>query len=642
LVLWSRVPFRFLALAIAGLGFLTPSARGDEVIRIMAANTTSGNGQDYDLDHGNRIFQGLDPDIALVQELNYLSNSPGEIRGWVDEHFGPSFQYVRESGKSIPNAIVSRYPIIRSGTWDDPELSDREFVWARIDIPGDAHLWAVSIHLKASSGSTNSNRRNNSAEALLGYLDENVPASDHIVIGGDLNTYSRTEACIQTLSAVADTLAPWPADEAGNTNTNAGRSSPYDWVIPGHTLADLSTPLIIGSKSFPAGLVFDSRVYTPLSSVSPVQSGDSAATGMQHMAVMRAFLIPTNDPPVIAQGSSVSVTLSKNNTPTAFSRSLSATDPESNTLTWSIQTQAAHGTAGIVAPVTGGSINLSYQPATNYTGSDSFVVRVSDGQGGTDTITVNLTIQEPPNAAPVVAGAAIRELSISQNGHPVSFQLTLDAQDTDLDPLAWSIFSPASNGTAGMEATGGHAALSYHPASGFTGNDTFTVQVSDGRGGTDTVTVQVAVEAAAALDTWTYAAFQPLDPETEAAVWGESADPDQDGYTNLEEFAHGLHPNVPDAAPNLLSCTLGGAGEDRHAVLTFRMRMDRGNPALDYALRVSSDPAGAWAPVLPEDYASLGDTDLGNGFLARSIRVEIPPELSRRFYQLTYTRPASP
>lgn len=69
--------FRFLILLLV----LQPGmALADEVIRIMAANTTSGNGQDYDLGHGNRIFQGLDPDIALVQELNYLNNTPTDLR----------------------------------------------------------------------------------------------------------------------------------------------------------------------------------------------------------------------------------------------------------------------------------------------------------------------------------------------------------------------------------------------------------------------------------------------------------------------------------------------------------------------------------------------------------------------------------
>ena len=121
-------------------------------LRIVAANLTSGTGQDYDLGHGNRILQGLKPDVCLVQELNYLSNTASDIRSWVDSVFGSSFHYFREAGGGIPNAVVSRYPILAAGEWDDTTLSDRDFVWARLDIPGDKDLWVISVHLKASSG----------------------------------------------------------------------------------------------------------------------------------------------------------------------------------------------------------------------------------------------------------------------------------------------------------------------------------------------------------------------------------------------------------------------------------------------------------------------------------------------------------
>lgn len=541
LMLCSRVLLRSLALAATSIGFLAPAAPADEVVRIMAANTSSGNLQSYDPGHGNRIFQGLDPDIALVQEMNVTlngsKNSPATYRQWVNENFGTSFHYHVEpttASGDIPNGIVSRYPFLATGVWDDVEQANRDFVWARIDLPGEMNLLAVSVHLSSGGGAS---ERNAQAVALRGLIQANKLATDHVVIGGDFNTDSRSEACLGTLSQVVVTGSPWPIDQAGLGGTNASRAKPYDWVAPGSSLAALSTPLVIGSNSFANGLVFDSRVYNPLSAVSPVLAGDSGATNMQHMAVMRAFLIPTKDPPVVIEGPSVSVTLSSNNHPTAFNRSLSATDPEGDPLTWSILTPAAHGNAGIVAPLTGNSVTLSYQPAPNYTGSDSFVVQVSDGHDGTDT-----------------------------------------------------------------------------------------------------VTVQITVEAVAALDAWTYAAFQPLVPETKATVWGEDADPDQDGYTNLEEFAYGLDPEVADSAPNLLSLVAGGSPEETQLVLSFKIRMDGSDPALDYALRVAGDLADAWVELLPEDYVILGQTDLGGGFAARSIRTARPPGLGRSFYQLRFER----
>jgi len=53
----------------------------------------------------------------------------------------------------------------------------------------------------------------------------------------------------------------------------------------------LSTPVQIGSMSFPAGLVFDSRIFETLAQVPPVQAADSAAPQMQHMAVVRDFTL---------------------------------------------------------------------------------------------------------------------------------------------------------------------------------------------------------------------------------------------------------------------------------------------------------------------------------------------------------------
>jgi hypothetical protein len=49
---------------------------------------------------------------------------------------------------------------------------------------------------------------------------------------------------------------------------------------------------VIAGKTFPNGLVFDSRVFTPLEGLAPIQKADSAAANMQHMAIVRDFRIP--------------------------------------------------------------------------------------------------------------------------------------------------------------------------------------------------------------------------------------------------------------------------------------------------------------------------------------------------------------
>ena len=264
------------------------SLAGTVPIRIMAANITSGNNQSYDPGHGTRIFQGTDPDIVLIQEFNYGTNSAADIRTFVNNAFGTSFSYYREGGAQIPNGIISRWPIIASGEWDDASVSNRDFAWARIDIPGPIDLYAVSLHLLTSSSSV----RNTEATQLVSYIRAQVPASAYLVIGGDFNTSSRTESCISTLSQVVVTSSPYPADRNGNTNTNASRGSPYDWVLVDSDLNAYRTATTIGGSTFTNGLVADTRVYSPIAEISPALAADSGATNMQHMGIIRNFLVP--------------------------------------------------------------------------------------------------------------------------------------------------------------------------------------------------------------------------------------------------------------------------------------------------------------------------------------------------------------
>ena len=313
------IPRIFLGCVLAALVGGSP-VLADEVIRIMAANITSGNNQSYDPGEGIRIFQGLDPDIVLIQEFNYSGNSPTNFRSLVDTAFGPEFSYFREGGnEQIPNGVISRYPILQSGEWIDTQVSNRDFVWARIDIPGGKDLWAVSVHFLTS----NASERNAQATALVGFIQANIPAADYLVVGGDFNTNSFTESALGTLSRIVNTSGR-PDDQDGDTGTNSSRASPYDQVLPDPDLNALETAVVIGGHSFtyPDGLVFDSRVFTPLSAVSPVRSGDSGASGMQHMAVIRDFQIPTVTAPAEPGGHVANFA----GTPATTSISLSWTD----------------------------------------------------------------------------------------------------------------------------------------------------------------------------------------------------------------------------------------------------------------------------------------------------------------------------
>ena len=257
-------------------------------LRIVAANISSGPGSNYDPGEGIRLLAGLRPDVALLQELNYKTNTKADLDAFVSEAFGAGFDYYREDGVQIPNAVVSRYPILTSGRFVDPRVANRGFVYAKIDVPGPHDVWAVSVHFLTSS----SGNRSAEATSLVEQLGGIVGDDDPVVVGGDFNTSTRTEPCLTTLGQIVDAAAPIPVDQDGNDSTNGVRNAPYDWVLTAPALAALQVPTVIGQNQFPTGLVFDSRVYTPLADVPPVQETDSAAQNMQHMPVVKDFALP--------------------------------------------------------------------------------------------------------------------------------------------------------------------------------------------------------------------------------------------------------------------------------------------------------------------------------------------------------------
>ncbi len=281
---------RVAALLLLGLAFWpipAPAGEAGTRLRIVTGNLTSGRYQSYDPGHGSRILQALRPDVALIQEMNIGDKSDAALKGWVRAVFGPEFFVYREEGE-IPNGIVSRWPILASGEWDDPEVTNRDFAWARLDLPGDRDLWVISVHFLARKPG----RRADEADALLRFIRQHVPERDFLVLGGDFNTTSRLESCVRALAAVLVVAPPFPVDERGIEGTNAKRNHPYDWILADADLEPYKTPVVLGSARFPGGLVFDSRTFPALAEVPPVQRDDSGAEQMQHMAVVRDFIIP--------------------------------------------------------------------------------------------------------------------------------------------------------------------------------------------------------------------------------------------------------------------------------------------------------------------------------------------------------------
>ncbi len=197
------------------------------------------------------------------------------------------------------------------------------------------------------------------------------------------------------------------------------------------------------------------------------------------------------------------------------------TDPDGDTLT---------AVAGTFATAQGGSVTINadgsyvYTPAANFSGADSFTYTVSDGKGGTDTGTVALTVT-PANGPPVAvdhAQVAVDYVTMAVDDTPLTSTVSLLANDTDPDgdtlTAVAGTFATAQGGSVTINADGSYV---YTPAANFSGTDSFTYTVSDGKGGTDTGTVVLTVtpvnDAPVAVDDAATAVEAPVKSSTRSS-----------------------------------------------------------------------------------------------------------------------------
>jgi VCBS repeat-containing protein len=163
------------------------------------------------------------------------------------------------------------------------------------------------------------------------------------------------------------------------------------------------------------------------------------------------------------------------------------TDADGHPLTVISFTQPANGTVTV-----GRNGTFSYSHDGGETTSDSFTYTVSDGHGGTDTATVNLTIT-PVNDAPDAADDALIGIKGGTITVLASGQNSVLANDSDADGHRLTVtgLTQPSNGTVTMHPDG---TFSYTHDGGETTSDSFTYTVSDGHGATDTATVNLTIE----------------------------------------------------------------------------------------------------------------------------------------------------
>ena len=156
-------------------------------------------------------------------------------------------------------------------------------------------------------------------------------------------------------------------------------------------------------------------------------------------------------------------------------------DPDDDPLDVTGVSNPPHGTSSVNPNDT-----IHYQPDGNYNGADSFSYTLSDGNGGSDTGNVSMTVN-PRNDFPV----AVDDSGVTTGSEtPVDIYVLDNDSDVDSDPLSVSGVTDGAFGTVTNNTT----YVTYLPNAGHLGSDSFSYTLSDGKGGTDTADVSVTTE----------------------------------------------------------------------------------------------------------------------------------------------------
>ena len=209
---------------------------------------------------------------------------------------------------------------------------------------------------------------------------------------------------------------------------------------------------------------------------------------------------PPNTPPV-ALATSVATTED-----TAKTITLSATDADSDSLTYQIVAPPAKGSLSGTAP------NLVYTPQADFSGSDSFTFRANDGSVDSATATVSISVTAV-NDPPVAVAASVT------TAEDTAKSITLSATDKDSASLTYQIVDHPTNGTL----SGTPPNLSYTPQADFSGSDSFTFRANDGLVDSATATVSITVTASGgpsviARTGWTLVSVDSEEPSSHPAT----------------------------------------------------------------------------------------------------------------------------
>ena len=186
---------------------------------------------------------------------------------------------------------------------------------------------------------------------------------------------------------------------------------------------------------------------------------------------------PANNAPVVTGNSDATTDEGGSVTTDVLSN---ATDADGDPLTVTIDTQGTNGLASVNSDGT-----ITYTHDGSETTSDSYTYTISDGNGGSDSGVVFITVT-PVNDAPV----ANDDSATTMEGGSITTDVLLNDMDAEMATLTVTGATPGNNGFTSVNSDG---TITYTHDGSETTSDSYSYTISDGNGGSDSGVVSITV-----------------------------------------------------------------------------------------------------------------------------------------------------
>lgn len=401
------------------------------------------------------------------------------------------------------------------------------------DGPG---LWGQSARLRASDGDEGDEfgyavGLSGSSAVVGAWLDDNNLGADAgsayiFDILGDTGSVGNVEVLEDAEDKVIDLFTAFAELAPDEDPEN------LIYSLRANTDPDLFSPSINNSTGM-LTLDYQQNAFGVANLTISAENGGPVAE-----ATFLVIVIPVNDPPVAFDD----VAGTDEEVPVMISVLSNDTDVEDNfigdpTLVSISATDGVNGSTE-VNHQTG---IVTYTPNEDFAGTDSFTYLLTDSGGATSnlaTVTITVTdVNDPP----------VANNDSAETGEREEVVITVVNNDTDIDgTIIASTVSINEGPASGILDNRMDGTVAYTPNFGFVGIDSFTYTVEDEDGAESNIAA-VTVTVISDIVNWRQLFFDQADlenPAKEADLWGDLADPDGDGLSNLLEYFMGLNPTV--------------------------------------------------------------------------------------------------